>query len=446
VSQNPRILCVGAPPEIPWHIEVAGSPEEAGRRMAVHRYTAVIACGQQGLSLDDTIIALRSWLDPDPVPVLAYDAEASPRTAARYIRLGAEDVAGRDDSLVEMIQAALERLPAVCPKRTDHGWRDGLVGESPAMRRAAEVLQLAAPRRSTVLITGETGTGKELFARALHLASPRAHAPMIIVNAAALPENLLEAELFGHVKGAFTGAVQQRTGRFEQAHRSTLFLDEIGDLPLAAQTKLLRFLQEREFQRVGSSETIKVDVRMVAATNVDLEQRMREGKFREDLFYRLNVIPVFAPPLRERIEDIPSLASYLLEKICRFEEIPLKRITEEACSRLRAHLWPGNVRQLENALETAVALSGNRDLLHVSDFARLLGTVPRVVPPGRSGEVAIPESGLDFEGTVGAMERRILEQALLKTGGNKSAAAEMLGLKRTTLAAKLRSLGAAAGS
>jgi transcriptional regulator with GAF, ATPase, and Fis domain len=324
-------------------------------------------------------------------------------------------------------------------------WRATLVGRSEPIQDIARTIARVASRRATVLITGETGSGKEVIARALHQASPRANLPLVTVNAAALPESLLEAELFGHVKGAFTGAYHARTGRFEQAHRSTLFLDEIGDLPLGFQTKLLRFLQEREFQRIGSSETVRIDVRLIAATNVDLLAKVREGKFREDLYYRLHVVPISAPPLRDRPEDIPLLAQHFLEKICRLEEIPVRRLSAEAVVRLMHYNWPGNVRQLENAIEMAVALSGDRGILYPADFAPVLGSGRPTLGLQQSASIDVPDTGLDFEQTVGAIERKILEQALNKTGGNKTAAAEMLGLKRTTLSAKLRSLGAAAG-
>jgi transcriptional regulator with GAF, ATPase, and Fis domain len=318
-----------------------------------------------------------------------------------------------------------------------------LVGSSPALQRMVEVIRLVGNRRATVLITGETGTGKEMVARAIHLSSPRANAPLVAVNCTSLPENLLEAELFGHVKGAFTGAFQNRVGRFEQAHRGTLFLDEVGDLPLEMQTKLLRVLQEREFQRVGSSETVRVDVRVIAATNVDLLEKIRERKFREDLYYRLNVVPIATPALRERAEDVPVLVRHFVRKICRLEEIGERAVTPEALEWLTAQPWPGNVRQLENAVEMAVAMSGDRLLLDTADFAQPPG-LARPALPVPAADIALPQAGLDFEQTVGQIERSILEQALERTGGNKSAAAEMLGLKRTTLAAKLRSLEAAA--
>src|SRR5438270_13123108 len=229
------------------------------------------------------------------------------------------------------------------------GWEQLLVGESSEIRQVVHIIRMVGPRRATVLITGETGTGKEVAAPALHVAGPRARAAFVAVNCTALPENLLESELFGHVRGAFTGAVQGRIGRFEQAQGGTLLLDEIGDLPLELQAKLLRVLQEREFQRLGSSETVRVDVRVVAASNCNLEQRIEQGRFREDLFYRLNVVPIVVPPLRRRRGDIPMLARHFVEKVCRAEGIALKTISSQAAERLAAFSWAGNVRQLDNS-------------------------------------------------------------------------------------------------
>jgi DNA-binding NtrC family response regulator len=250
----------------------------------------------------------------------------------------------------------------------------------------------------------------------------------------------MEAELFGHTRGAFTGAMQNRIGRFEQAQGGTLFLDEIGDLPVELQAKLLRVLQEREFQRLGSSETVKTDVRVVAATNCDLMARVEQGRFREDLYYRLNVAPIPMPPLRQRRSDIPMLVEHFLSKICGMEEIPLKSIEPAAMARLCGYSWPGNVRQLENAIEASVAFSGERDMLEPADFRLPQSNKVRSIAAGEIPTVPVPDCGLDYQYTVAAIERSILAQALQKTGGNKKAAADMLNLKRTTLSAKMRTL------
>jgi two-component system response regulator HydG len=418
-----HVLRIGTRPiDLPadWLVDNAESIAEGLHRLASCSYdAAVVAAPLEGID---------GLLEQRATPVVVCDPSASTADVVRYMRLGAFDVIDRADDAPAKIEAAADacRQPSVS---TNEPWRDLLVGSSAAMRRTADIIRLVAARRSTVLITGETGTGKEVVARAVHTASARGHLPMITVNVAALAENLVEAELFGHVKGAFTGALQQRIGHFEQAHRSTLFLDEIGDLPLDVQTKLLRFLQEREVQRVGSSETIRLDVRLIAATHMNLIERVRQGKFREDLYYRLNVVPITTPPLRERLEDVPLLAGHFIRKVCRQEQIPLRRLSPETMAKLRSSAWPGNVRELENAVERAVALSGERELLLPSDFALALETRPVL-----SGH---------FDQTVGRIERQLLEEALLKTGGNKTAAAGMLGLKRTTLSAKLRSLGAA---
>lgn len=381
------------------------------------------------------------------LPVIVYDPQGTPADAVRLIKLGAfHFLAGEDaEEFRNVLESAAEfsrlRKPATrAGAAPAEPWRELLVGDSLAMQQVVEMIRLVGPRKSTVLIVGETGAGKELVARAIHQASQRAHGPWVAVNCTALPENLLEAELFGHVKGAFTGAIQHRIGRFEQAHRGTLLLDEVGDLPLETQAKLLRVLQEREFQRIGSSETIKVDVRVVAASNVDLAQAVRNGKFREDLYYRLNVVPVRVPALRERPSDIPALVEHMISKICAQENLATKRISRETMQRLMACPWPGNVRQLENAVEMAVALSGNRSTLYPADFPLPSAPVLRSGAAASIPAIAVPDEGLDFEQIVSHMERTILEQALRKTGGNKAQAAGMLRLKRTTLSAKLRSL------
>ncbi len=304
------------------------------------------------------------------------------------------------------------------------------------MQDVLNTIGLVGPRRCTVLIMGETGTGKEMAARALHAAGARAKHPMVAVNCSALPENLLEAELFGHVKGAFTGAISNRTGRVEQADKGSLFLDEIGDMPLDLQAKLLRVLQEREIQRLGSTEVTRVDVRVIAATNANLPERIRQGKFREDLYYRLNVVPLQMPALRERRDDIIPLVDHFIAKHCHAEGIQLKAIAWETKERLRALPWPGNVRQLENSVEMALAMCGDREVLSHVDFG-LKPTLPIVKPTEVPFELA---ESVHFETAVSRFKLTMLEQALRRTNGNKTAAAELLGLKRTTLIMKLRGL------
>ena len=270
------------------------------------------------------------------------------------------------------------------------------------------------------------------------MASNRSASRMVPVNCAALPDNLLEAELFGHTKGAFTGAVSARVGLFEQAHRGTIFLDEIGEMPLSLQAKLLRVLQEREVQRIGSSEPLPVDVRVIAATNTNLLQAVANRQFREDLYYRLNVVALRMPSLRERVSDIAELVDHFLDKIAEHELGPRKKVSQEALAALMSYSWPGNVRQLEHALESAVALSGSRIALYPGDFDFPPDMQPEGIGPLSSLDV--PDAGLNFEELIMGIERRLLERALAKSGGNKARAASMLQMKRTTLISKFKSL------
>ncbi|MCX6590682.1 MAG: sigma-54 dependent transcriptional regulator [Acidobacteria bacterium] len=418
------------------------------------------------LSIDDSFVLPRErptaavvrppFADADPsvlieechrrwpgLAVIVYQPNATLADAVRLAHAGAHCVLAEESEVKPSIESALRAVAARRNRNPDEPWRRLLVGQSPAMDRVADVIRLVARRRSTVLVTGETGTGKEIAARAIHAAGARAAQPLVSINCSALPENLLEAELFGHVRGAFTGALSNRTGRFEMAHGGTIFLDEIGDMPMDLQAKLLRVLQERAFERLGSSETVKVDVRVIAATNVDLDERVREGRFREDLFYRLNVVPLSLPPLRERKSDIGILATHFIEKVCGHEGLPVKQLSGETISRLERYDWPGNVRQLENAVEMAVALSGDRLLLYPGDFPLPSTFVPKAVGVLNTS-VPLPDHGLDFEQTIGAIELSLLEQALRRTSGNKTQAADLLNLNRTTLNAKLKSLGALA--
>jgi DNA-binding NtrC family response regulator len=325
--------------------------------------------------------------------------------------------------------------PAPQPMRT---WRDLLVGSSSAMREVVEIVELVGNRRTTVLLTGETGTGKEVAARALHMASNRSASRMVALNCAALPDHLLEAELFGHTKGAFTGAVNARVGLFEQAHRGTIFLDEIGEMPLPLQAKLLRVLQEREIQRIGSSEPVSIDVRVIAASNVNLLEAVANRLFREDLYYRLNVVALRMPALRDHPSDIPELAAHFLDKIAEHEPASRKHVSSQAIDMFMKYSWPGNVRQLEHALESAAALSGARSILYPGDF-----DLPAEIRPSEFGPLSaldVPESGINFEELMTGIERRLLERALAKSGGNKARAASMLHMKRTTLISKFKSL------
>ena len=306
------------------------------------------------------------------------------------------------------------------------------------MRDLFQTLETVARTASTILITGETGTGKEVVARAIHHASPRRGQRFVALNCSAIPENLLEAEIFGHVRGAFTGAIGTRQGRLEQAHRGTLFLDEVGTMSMSLQMKLLRVLQEREFERVGDNQTIKVDVRVIAATNADLARMVAEGGFREDLYYRLNVIPVTLPPLRDRREDIPLLVQHFLQKFCAEVGRPVMTVSQAAMRPLMTYAWPGNVRQLENAMERAVALSGRGRRSRSRICRRTSSRPPR--PSDLIPGLALPDDGLDFDAFISRIEHEVIRRALERTGGNKAAAASVLNLKRTTLVEKLKRL------
>jgi two-component system response regulator AtoC len=312
-----------------------------------------------------------------------------------------------------------------------------VVGRHSAVQALFATLELVAPMNSTVLIHGETGTGKELIARTIHHNSPRADQRFVAFNAAAIPEPLAEAELFGHVRGAFTGAVANRPGRFELAHRGTLFIDEVASMSMPLQAKLLRALQEREVERVGDPKPVKVDIRVIAATNTDLKSLVRAGTFREDLFYRLNVIPVHLPALRNRREDIPLLAQHFLKKSCRDNGLPPKTVGQDAMRVMMTYDWPGNVRQFENVIEYAVTMSPG-----VADIRP--DALPADIRAGASGSlvnhVSIPDEGIHFTSVVSQLERDLILRCLEKTNGNKRQAARLLNLSRTTFIDKLQRL------
>ncbi len=370
------------------------------------------------------------------------------KDAVEAIKRGAWDFVSKPfqiDELLHVLDSAIEqrRLKsenAYLRAQLEERYRfAGIVGKSRAMTKLFQLLETVAPTSSTILITGDTGTGKEVVAKAIHHNSPRRMHRFVALNCSAIPETLLEAELFGHVRGAFTGAVGNRQGRLEQAHKGTLFLDEVGTMSQALQMKLLRVLQEREFERIGDSHTTKVDVRVIAATNSDLGRMVEEGTFREDLYYRLNVIPVHLPPLTERKEDIPLLVQHFLDKFrAQSPGAPPATVSQEAMRRLMAYHWPGNVRQLENAIERAVAFSAGRPQIDVQD---LPAEVQQAREPVLSTTVALPEEGLDLTSFIAGIERELIQLSLERTGGNKGRAAQLLGLKRTTLVEKLKRLG-----
>jgi transcriptional regulator with PAS, ATPase and Fis domain len=310
---------------------------------------------------------------------------------------------------------------------------ENIVGNSSILRSVLDVVAKVADSDSTVLITGESGTGKELIARAIHYNSRRAERMFVTVNCGAIPEELLESELFGHVRGAFTNAVSHREGRFSLADEGTIFLDEIGDMSTNLQVKLLRVLQDRTFEPVGSSKTVAVNVRVIAATNQDLEQAIRERRFREDLFYRLNVIPIEAPPLRHRREDIGLLVQHFLERASRARGRPLPGISGEALALLCAYDWPGNVRELENLIERLVTLGGEGEITP----ADLPANLSRINAPALSA-LRVPATGLSFRDVVEEVEEQLIREALELTHGNKNRAAQLLGLNRTTLLEKMK--------
>ena len=327
-------------------------------------------------------------------------------------------------------------------------FRSPLVGESQAIQNVFKSIEKVSQTDSTVLITGESGTGKELVARAVHENSARASKPLIVVNCGAIPSELLEAELFGHVKGAFTGATQTRQGRFELSHGGTIFLDEVGDIPMHLQVKLLRVLQTRQFESVGSSRTVEVDVRIIAATNRDLEEAVQKKEFREDLYYRLNVIPLKVPSLRERKSDIPILVSHFVGRFNEITGYSVEAPTGQIMEALMAYDWPGNVRELENLMERLVILKG-QGTVDLADLPhRIFQKYAEGRPPGAGAlsewefpRMILPNSGVDLKAIVAAFENHLVDQALARTNGNKNRASELLSMNRTTLVEKLRKRG-----
>jgi DNA-binding NtrC family response regulator len=373
-----------------------------------------------------------------PVATIVLSENGTVAEAVEALRAGAADVIAKPFHISVLEQAMVRVLAS--PTAAAASWRArqtpgaAVIGEHPAMKQVLERVDQVAGTEASVLIRGETGTGKEVIARLLHGASQRRSAPFVAVNMAAIPETLAESELFGHVRGAFTGADKSRTGRFAAANRGTLFFDEIGDMPRALQAKLLRVLQDRLVTPVGGSEPIPVDVRVVAATHRNLETMIQEGTFREDLFYRLNVIPIEIPPLRERRQDIPSMAEHFRTEVNAREGRSVGGFGLDVMQRLCAYDWPGNVRELENLIERLVVVAGGR-IVVIEDLPPHLRTS---VVDLDAGTLELPPSGVDLRTLLMQLEEKLIGQALERTGGNKNRAAELLGMNRTTLVEKLR--------
>jgi two-component system response regulator PilR (NtrC family) len=370
--------------------------------------------------------------------VIVMTAYGSTQTAVAALKLGAHDYLTKPfdvDELKIIVRGALEKrqleeenLLLKAEFRSRHGL-DRIIGVSPPMAAVFEVIRSVAPTASTVLIQGESGTGKELAAKATHTLSPRRDAPFVSINCAALPENLLESELFGHVRGAFTDAHQNKKGLFEAAHRGTLFLDEVGETPPAMQVKLLRALQDRKIRRVGGTDEIEVDVRVIAATNRALETLVREKRFREDLYYRLNVIPIHIPPLRERPEDLPLLAEHFLERFNKEMGKRVAKISSQAMARLMSYSWPGNVRELENVIERAVALEPTPAILVERLPPNVLGSVRSA---DATAAAEFPQ-GFELAEHLDSIEASLVEQALNQAEGDRTVACRLLGVTPRSL-------------
>src|SRR5690242_10981751 len=419
-------------------VEVANSVEAARRKLESQVFDIIISDirmpGENGVDL----LKFAKEIAPDSFFVLMTALPALD-TAIAALNSGADRYVIKDHNHIDQIRRTVSGVSESLKWRKEAGYLrrelrrltglDNILGQSPKMRAIFELIQTIAPQSSRVLITGESGTGKELVARAIHENSQRAQAPFITINCGAFPETLLESELFGYMKGAFTGANENRQGLFQAADRGTLFMDEIGNMSLTMQVKLYRVLQEGKVRPLGSTEEVDVDVRVIAATNKDFEKEIAEGRFREDLYYRLSVIPIQLPPLRERKEDIPLLARHFLERFRRSMEKPVEAISPEAMRKLEEYEWPGNVRELENTMERAVALetTGEITLRVLPDRIAGYESTAGLNPASGNG-VIFPIGGVDFEKELADTERLYVLAALDKAEGVRSHAAQWLNI------------------
>ncbi len=418
-----------------FRVEIANSVEAAKRKLEGSLFDVIISDvrmpGETGVEL----LRYAREVAPDAYFVLITGVPTL-ETAIAAANEGANRYVIKDHDLVEQLRVAVREVAENLKWKNEAGYLrrelrrltglDNIIGQSGNMRAIFDLIQTVAPQTSRVLITGESGTGKELVARAIHENSARSRAPFITINCGAFPETLLESELFGYTKGAFTGANENRRGLFQAAHGGTLFMDEIGNMDQAMQVKLYRVLQEGKVRPLGSTEELDVDVRVIAATNRDLEKAIAAGEFREDLFYRLSVIPIHVPALRERREDIPLLARHFLEKFRKVMEKPVEGISPQAMQRLESYDWPGNVRELENTLERAVALESGPEISTGVLPDRMTGIGNSATAAGQLDNVNFPPEGADFEWVMAETEKRYLKAALEKSDGVRTRAAELL--------------------
>jgi DNA-binding NtrC family response regulator len=420
-----------------YQVRLAASGEE-GVELArsIPFDAAIVDVMMPGLDGIATLQELRK-LDDD-LPVLMITAFASVETAIAAMKMGAFDYITKpfkNDEVLVVLRNAVERRQLVAENtalkqtlQAQYRRFAGIIGGSPRMKQVFDLIIQAAPSRSTILVTGESGTGKELVARAIHSNSPRAERAFVTVNSGNLPSDLLESTLFGHVKGAFTGAINPKKGLCDLADKGSIFFDEIGNIPAETQAKLLRVMQEREFMRLGGMDTIKVDVRIIAATNCDLQEMVEEGRFREDLYYRLHVINIFLPPLRQRKDDIPLLAQHFLEKYGTENGKTGIELAPDALDVMMDYDWPGNVRELENVIERAVVLS-TRPRIDLDLMPDHIRSAPQFHIP----KFAVPPEGISFKDVITNVEKRLIESTLEAAGGVQKRAAELLKIKPTTL-------------
>ena len=420
-----------------YETSTVGSGAEALRLVANERFDLVVT--DIKMPEMDGLQLLEELKEYEPsLPIIVMTAYGTIENAVQALRFGAYDYIAKPfetDEIKLTVAKALERERLLAENRYLHAELEGrydfsgIIGGSPAMQQVYEMASSVAASNANVLITGESGTGKELMARSIHYSSPRKEKPFVVLNCSALSESVLESELFGHEKGAFTGALDMRKGRFERADQGTLFIDEVAEMSMAAQVKLLRVIQEHEFERVGGNKTISVNVRIVAATNKKLEDQVKNGQFREDLYYRLNVVNINIPPLRSRREDVEPLSRHFLEKYIAETGKKITDLAPRALSCLLAHDWPGNVRELQNAIERAVVLSKGSVL------------TPRDFPQNLQGDdqicLQVPEKGGSLTEILEDLERQLIIQTLQREDGSQTRAAETLGIKRTTLRYKM---------